>query len=107
MTYPTIALPRERDQVIMEIFLSVGLGSDLIRSLVRCWVAHEALFLLDLTTAGSKYIEDFVFAPGRKERASTFKFPLEQPSWSNWESWFDFWHRFTMTGDKLKVPLGP
>jgi hypothetical protein len=107
MSYPTIALPQERDQVIMEIFLSAGLGPDLIRSLRRCWVAHEALFLLDLTTADSKYLEDFVFAPGRKERASIFKFPCEQPSRSNWESWFNFWHCFTTTGDKLKVPLGP
>jgi hypothetical protein len=107
MTYPTIALPQERDQVIMEIFLIAGLGPDLIRSLGRCWVAHEALFLSDLTTADGKYLEDFVFAPGRKERASTFKFPREGPSQSDWESWFDFWHCFTMTGDKLKVSLVP
>jgi hypothetical protein len=83
----------------MEIFLSAGLGPDLIRSLGRCRVAHEALFLSDLTTADGKYLEDFVFAPGRKERASTFKFPRKRPSWCNWESWFDFWHRFTMTDD--------
>jgi hypothetical protein len=107
MSYPTIPLPQERDRVIMEIFLSAGLGSDLIRSLGRCRVAHEALFLSDLTTAVGKYLKDFVFAPGRKERASTFKFPRERPSQSNWESWFNFWHRFTTTGDKLKVPLGP
>jgi hypothetical protein len=75
ITYPTIALPQERDQVITEIFLSAGLGPDLIRSLGRCRVAHEALFLSDLTTADGKYLGDFVFAPGRKERASTFKFP--------------------------------
>ncbi len=61
----------------MEIFLSASLGPDLIWSLVRCWVAHEALFLSDLTTADSKNLEDFVFAPGCKERASTFKFPRE------------------------------
>ncbi len=107
MSYPTIALPRERDQVRMEIFLSASLGPDLIRSLGRCRVAHEALFLSDLTIADGKYLKDFVFPPGRKERASTFKFPRERSSWSDWESWFNFWHCFTMTGDKLKVPLGP
>jgi hypothetical protein len=33
-----------------------------------------------------------------------FKFLHKQPTW--WDSWFDFWHHFTTTGDKLKVPLG-
>ena len=106
MAYPTIALPWERDQVIMEIFLTTDLGPDLLRSLGRCRVAHEAIFLSDLTTADGKYLKEFVFVPGSRERASTFKFPCEQPTRSNWDSWFDFWHHFTSTGDKLKVPLG-
>ena len=106
MAYPTIALPRERIQVIMEIFLTADLGPDLLRSLGQCRVAHEAIFLSDLTTAYGKYLEEFVFVPGSKERASTFKFPCEQPTQSDWDSWFDFWHHFTSTGDKLKVPLG-
>jgi hypothetical protein len=33
MAYPTIALPQERDQVIMEIFLTADLGPNLLRSL--------------------------------------------------------------------------
>jgi hypothetical protein len=106
MAYLTIAFPWERDQVIVEIFLSADLGPDLLRSLGRCRVAHEAIFLFDLTTADGKYLEDFIFAPGGRGKASAFKFPREQPSWSDWDSWFDFWHHFTTTGDKLKVPLG-
>jgi hypothetical protein len=61
---------------------------------------------LDLTTADGKYLEEFVFVPGSREKASLFKFPCKQLTRSNWDSWFDFWHRFTSTGDKLKVPLG-
>jgi hypothetical protein len=83
MAYPAIALPRERDQVIMEIFLSVDLGPDLLRSLGQCRVAHEAISLSDFTTADGNYLKEFVFVPGSREKASTFKFPCEQPTWSN------------------------
>jgi hypothetical protein len=75
MAYPDIAFPRERDQVIMEIFLSADLSPDTLGSLRRCWGALEAIFLSDLTTADGKYLEDFVFTPGGREKASTFKFP--------------------------------
>jgi hypothetical protein len=87
MAYPTIAFPRERDQVIMEIFLSADLSPDLLWSLRQCRVAHEAIFLSDLTTADGKYLEDFVFAPGGRGKASTFKFSCEGPTWSDWDSW--------------------
>jgi hypothetical protein len=53
-----------------------------------------------------KYLEDFVFTPGGREKASTFKFPQEQPTLRDWNLWFNFWYNFTTTGDKLKVPLG-
>jgi hypothetical protein len=106
MAYPNIAFPQERDQVIMEIFFSADLSPDLIRSLGRCWVALEAIFLSDLTTADGKYLKDFVFAPGGRNKASMFKFPCERPTRSDWNSWFNFWHNFTTTGDTLKVPLG-
>jgi hypothetical protein len=61
---------------------------------------------LDLTTADGKYLEDFIFAPGGRDKASMFKSPCERPTHSNWNSWFNFWHNFTTTKDTLKVPLG-
>jgi hypothetical protein len=90
MAYPSISLPWERDQVVTEIFLTADLGPDLLRSLGQCRVVHEAIFLSDLTTTDGKYIKEFVFVPGSRERASTFNFPCEQPTQSNWDSWFDF-----------------
>jgi hypothetical protein len=106
MAYPNISFPRERDQVMMEMFLSADLSPDSIQSLERCWVALEAIFLSDLPTVDGKYLKDFVFAPGGRDKASTFKFPHEWPTRSNWNSWFDFWHNFTTTGYTLKIPLG-
>jgi hypothetical protein len=38
------------------------------------------LFLSDFTTADGKYLEDFVFIPSGREKASTFKFPHKQPT---------------------------
>jgi hypothetical protein len=66
----------------------------------------ESIFLSDLTAVDEKYLEDFVFIPSGREKASMFKFPGKRPTWSNWNLWFNFWHSFTTTRDKLKVPLG-
>jgi hypothetical protein len=75
MAYRDIAFPQERDQVIMEIFLSNELSPDTLGSLGRCRGALEAIFLLDLTTVDGKYIKDFVFTPVGREMASMFRFP--------------------------------
>jgi hypothetical protein len=81
MAYPTIAPPWERDQVIMEIFLSMDFGLDTLRSLNRCRISMESIFLSDLTTADGRYLEDYVFNPGGRVGSSQFKFPREQPPW--------------------------
>jgi hypothetical protein len=75
MAYSTITSPRERDQVIMEIFHSADLSPALIRGPGRCWVSLEAIFLSDITTTDGRYLEHFVFAPRGRDKAPTFKFP--------------------------------
>jgi hypothetical protein len=101
MDFSTIPLPRERDQVLMEIFFTEDLSSETIRSVGRCKCALEAIFLSDVTTADSQYLEKFVFEPGSKNTKSKFKFPREKPPNKDWNLWFNFWHNFTLTGDKL------
>ncbi len=51
MDFTTIPLPRERDQVLMEIFFAEDLSPDTIRSLGRCRGTLEVIFLSDVTTA--------------------------------------------------------
>jgi hypothetical protein len=104
--FSTISLPRERDQVLMEIFFAKVHRPETIRSLRRCRGALEAIFLSDITTADGQHLEKIVFGPGSKNTKSKFKFPHKYPSNKDWNSWFNFWHNFTLTGDKLKVPLG-
>jgi hypothetical protein len=106
MAYPNIALPRERDQVITDIFLSMDLSPDAIRSLNRCRVSLESIFLLDLTTVDGRYLEDYVFNPGGRGRSSKYKFPREQPTWGDWNQWFDFWHSFLENWQTLHIAFG-
>jgi hypothetical protein len=51
MAFPTILLPRERDQMIMEIFQAESLSPEMISGLGRCRGALKAIFLSDITTA--------------------------------------------------------
>jgi hypothetical protein len=64
MAYPSIAPPRERDQVLMEIFHSLDLSQKTMLSLSRCQVSLESILLSDIATADSRYLEDFVFSSG-------------------------------------------
>jgi hypothetical protein len=84
MAYPSIAPPRERDQVLMEIFHSLDLSQETILSLSRFRVSLESIFLSDITTANGCYLEDFVFSPGGRDRSSSFLFPREAPRREDW-----------------------
>jgi hypothetical protein len=106
MDFKKIPFPRERDQVIMEIFFAADLSPEAIGSLGRCRGTLEAIFLSDVTKADGRYLKKIVFDPGCENSKSKYKFPWEKPSNKDWRTWFNFWHSFTSTGDKLKVPLG-
>ncbi len=90
MAYPSIAPPRERNQVITEIFLLMDLDQEAMLSLSRCRVYLESIFLSDMTTADGHYLEDFVFNPGGRDSSSSFKLPREVLTRGDWNRWFDF-----------------
>jgi hypothetical protein len=64
MSFPTIKLPRERDQAIMDFIFAQNLDPTDITRINRCRVHLQAIFLLDITTADGSYLEHFVFNPG-------------------------------------------
>jgi hypothetical protein len=72
-----ILLPRERDQVIMEILFGKILHTNTIQSLSQHRGALEIIFLSDMMTADRQCLEQFVFNPGGKTSRSTYKFPQE------------------------------
>jgi hypothetical protein len=80
MECASIPLPREIDQVIMELIIGKNLDKNTIRSLSRCRGALEIIFLSDMTTANGRYLEQFVFNPGSKVSQSKYKFPRESPA---------------------------
>ncbi len=90
----------------MEIFHAEGIVPDTVRGLGRCRGALKAIFLSNITTADGRTLKTFVFNLGGAPTELTFKFLQESPTIDNWNLWFNFWHHFTYTGDKLKVPLG-
>jgi hypothetical protein len=106
MLFLTIAPPRERDQVIMEIIFSRNFDFTEITRINRCIVYLQTLFLLYIMTADGKYLEHFVFDPGSNTRHSRYTFLREKPTRQDWVLWVNFWHGFTTTGGKLKTPLG-
>jgi hypothetical protein len=106
MECATIPNPRERDQVVMELIFGKVIDKKTIRSLSRCRGSLEIIFLSDMTTADGRYLEQFVFDPGSKVARSKYKIPQESPAKRDWDAWFDFWHDYTATGDKLHTPLG-
>jgi hypothetical protein len=106
MKYPTIPYPRERDQVIMELALDRASSPSEIASINRYQGMLQCIFLSDVVTADGRYLECFVFDPGPFRRRSSYHFPRESPSQKDWETWFEFWHSYVLTGDKLAVPLG-
>jgi hypothetical protein len=90
MDFKKIPFPRERDQVIMEIFFAADLSPKAIGSLGQCRGALEAIFLSDVTTADGRYLKNLIFDPGCKNLKSTYKFPREKPSNKDWSTWFNF-----------------
>jgi hypothetical protein len=106
MKYPMLPFPQERDPVIMEIILDSVSSMTEIQSLSRCWGMLQCIFVSDLVTADRRYLESFVFDPGPVKRHSNYCFPQECPTKRDWDTWFNFWHNYATTGNKLRVPLG-
>jgi hypothetical protein len=78
MSFLTLPSPRERDKVIMEIFLAKDLSPATTSSLSRCRGFLEAIFLLDITTADGCYLEQFVFEPEKITSRSKYTFPSKK-----------------------------
>jgi hypothetical protein len=85
MLFPTIASPRECDQVIMEIIFSQNFDFTEITGINRCRVYLQTLFLSDIMTAVGKYLEHFVFDPGSNTHCSRYTFPREKLTRQDWD----------------------
>ena len=84
MKYKEILYPRERDKVVMDIIVTVGLTSAEIHSLNRCIGFLVVNFLSDMARADGKYLEQFVLDPQENSTKSKYEFPQEEPTKTDW-----------------------
>jgi hypothetical protein len=102
MSFPTIKLPRERDQAIMDIIFAQNLDPTDITRINRCRVHLQTIFLSEITMADGTYLKHFVFNPGRATARSRYTFSQEQPSRCDWDQWINFWHEYSSTGGEAE-----
>ena len=104
--YDDIPYPRGKDQLVMEVIMASISSKAAVQSLNRCRCYLGALFLSDITTADGKYLEQFVFEQTANSVKSTYKFPREEPTRSDWTRWRNFWTSYTTVGRRLHEELG-
>ena len=109
LDYPTIQIPRERDYLLLELYMRSGWGIDYYISWNRCRIACKALFLSDTVTACGYFIDSrfLMSAILDDPPLSAYDFGREQPCEADWEVWREFWREFTNPGYRLRVALGP
>ena len=107
LDYPIIPLPREKDALIVDLFLAAGcLGAEL-RSLNRVRIKLQMLFLSDITAANRRQLNQQHQTPmAATLNNSNYDFAIEEPTAADWTKWIILWTRFTHPGLFLIDPLG-
>ena len=108
LDYPTQQLPRENDELLIDVFQRSDLTTEELRSLQRCRISWEMLFLSDIVGASGRQLDRRCLSPPNASTVerSTFTFGIEQPSVRDWAFWARFWEQFTLPGAYLTRPLG-
>ena len=100
-------MPRRNDALIIDLILDSNRTSDAKRGLNRCRLASQAIFVSDVTTANGRKIERSLLNPVTTEiDRSSYTFPREHPSASDWTEWAIFWAQFAGPDLLLHQPLG-
>jgi hypothetical protein len=103
LDYPMQAPPRERDRNLVEIFLENGKKGNELRSINRCRISHQAMYLSCLSTAEGRNLDPtYLLPPKAIKRTSFYRFGRKEPTRQDWESWEAFWREYS--GRFLKLP---
>ncbi len=107
LDYPTIPFPRERDELLVDLFLAYGATGARLQSLNRCRLALNMLFLSDIVSANGRHLQRHLLNPLTSDPpTSSYTFPRECPTASDWTEWAIFWGHYTSPGLYLRQPLG-
>ena len=83
--YPTIHFPRERDTLMVDLFLAAGYSGEELRSLNRRRLYLQMLFLLDIVVANGRQVDkSYLVAPRYPTDCSWYTFPREEPTPEDW-----------------------
>ena len=109
--YPTIAMPRERDRLLIQLYADSGFDPDFIyfHSWQKCRIRCHAIFLSDLTSPDGRVLDSkYVTDPANMSPPlSKYDFSEEHPCEDDWLVWLEFWDHYTLPGLELPISLGP
>ena len=107
LSYNKIPLPRERDCEIVKIILLHEKSAEIQLSLNRVRMKLQAIFLSCITTFGGNQISNENLYPQEDESpTSTYQFPKQAPTPTDWIRWRKFWHKVYPNNLLLPLPLG-
>ena len=109
LEHDPIPFPRKGDSLIIDRLRELsGNNPDHLVKLARVRGSLGVIFMSDIVTADGKCVEQFAvdrfLSPGI--RRSTYDFPKEMPTESDWELWVSYLKSMTGENFELLTPLG-
>jgi hypothetical protein len=104
---PHIPLPRENDITIMHLAVSRGFLGDALRSINRCRLFCNAIFISCVASANGRHLDQSRIRPAERDEAhSRYNFQTERPSTRDWQIWEQFWSSYCLPDGTLPRSLG-
>ena len=92
---------------MVDLFRSAGWKGEELRSLNRVRLHLQMLFLSDIVLANGRQVDASCLRPHAvPSTSSSYDFPREEPTSTDWTRWADFWTSFTQYNFLLPDPLG-
>ncbi|KAL3760545.1 hypothetical protein ACHAWU_009506 [Discostella pseudostelligera] len=104
--YSGIPLQREGDITIMDMAKLSSLDKDGLTSVNRCRCYGHIMFLSDISTAAGDSIDDDFLSGPFTPLQSSFTFPPEEPTSSDWKIWNSFLHNWPSLATQHGISLG-
>jgi hypothetical protein len=99
-----VEFQRESDVTLIQMAVTLGLSGDELISFNRCRCYGNLILLSDVTNAAGSGIDLRFLLPRFVPHESSFFFPPEQPTKTDWRVWVTFWTQWlTMV---YRRPLG-
>ena len=105
--YPTIPLPRERDALMVDLFLAAWYSGEELHHLNCVRLYLQMLFLSDIVLANRRQVDkSYLTPPSTQVDCSRYTFPWEEPTAADWTEWMAFWTRYLTSASSSLILLG-